>query len=252
VIADERNSHMNENVVPDSIEPLELWRAWFFEPTLGHLVSLHHSGYWLPGVPVEATCAAAPRKEWTVVPWSQGVSLAVAQSHTRILNKRHAQEAAAAMRFRVTVDPPLAELPDGFGYALQDVHHDAPDENCTCGIYAATDIGGIPSPRGGAYVVGKVKLWGKVIPGENGARAQYAYPSLLYANDKEQAKALAAYGVPVERPTSFQVLGDEDPVAAAAARIGSKAGRKHDRLRAAMLVAAVLNLAACFYHAATF
>jgi hypothetical protein len=34
-----------------------------------------------------------------------------------------------------------------------------------------------------AVVIGRVKLWGKVIPGEWGWRAQYAYPSSLLIVD---------------------------------------------------------------------
>jgi hypothetical protein len=54
-------------------------------------------------------------------------------------------------------------------------------------------------------VVGEVHLWGKVIPGEIGFRAQYAYPRRLYVlrrtmdgDKRAMVDALSAYGVPVD------------------------------------------------------
>jgi hypothetical protein len=53
-------------------------------------------------------------------------------------------------------------------------------------------------------VAGEVLLWGKVIRGELGYRAQYGYPKRLCVvlrsaeRKAKAADALAAYGVPVE------------------------------------------------------
>lgn len=85
--------------------------------------------------------------------------------------------------------------------------HRAPDEGCTCGIYAIRDLRHL---RGqllfgfGPTVVGEVLLWGKVIPGRHGYRAERAYPRSLKVFERfaERSPAavelLAAYRVPVE------------------------------------------------------
>jgi hypothetical protein len=71
--------------------------------------------------------------------------------------------------------------------------HEVPELECSCGWYAARDLGVIldldhapgewlaPGPyRSGTFVLGPVKGWGKVIPHELGWRAQYAKPLGFY------------------------------------------------------------------------
>jgi hypothetical protein len=79
--------------------------------------------------------------------------------------------------------------------------HAAPDVLCGCGIHAARDVrearrylvGRDDRPR----VLGRVSLWGLVVEGEKGWRAERGYPERLWAPDDEIAALLAAYGVPV-------------------------------------------------------
>lgn len=89
--------------------------------------------------------------------------------------------------------------------------HPAPHEGCTCGVYAARtleDLRGQPLFGLSRMVVGQVALWGKVIPGQFGFRAQFAYPTRLclfeetLRRDPSVLAGLAAYDVPVE------VVGD--------------------------------------------
>jgi hypothetical protein len=61
--------------------------------------------------------------------------------------------------------------------------HAAPAADCHCGLYAmrtAADLDFRLRNRD-PVVVGCVKLWGKVIPGTHGWRAEYAYPAGLVA-----------------------------------------------------------------------
>lgn len=91
--------------------------------------------------------------------------------------------------------------------------HVAPEENCTCGVYAA-DLEGLrpyldgfePRLRPVQRVLGRVSLWGDVLECERGWRATLGYPQQLYvptvdARDGDAravALGLGEYGVPVE------------------------------------------------------
>lgn len=90
-------------------------------------------------------------------------------------------------------------------------HPEPPVENCTCGTYAAatfnrlfemgyTSSGGLfsGSPED-ILIAGTVNLWGNIIPGTHGWRAQFAYPRkfLIPYSYAFIAKGIAAeYGVP--------------------------------------------------------
>lgn len=79
-------------------------------------------------------------------------------------------------------------------------HHEAPYSTCQCGVWAVKD-GHIDQVRGqyGGGAWGEVYLWGRVLEGSRGYRAQYAYPKHLQCGDEELGKQLRAlYGVPVD------------------------------------------------------
>jgi hypothetical protein len=108
--------------------------------------------------------------------------------------------------------------------------HPAPSEGCTCGLYAARSLEDL---RGqmlfglNRMVVGQVSLWGKVIPGQHGYRAEFAYPERLSViegvvnRDPRALGALSAYGVPVEIAGDRQ--GAFSPVLALARAVRSRA-----------------------------
>jgi hypothetical protein len=66
--------------------------------------------------------------------------------------------------------------------------HPAPDAACECGIYAAASADTLAPYLDSTYpgrpslerVLGRVRLWGKVIECERGWRAERAYPERLY------------------------------------------------------------------------
>jgi hypothetical protein len=100
--------------------------------------------------------------------------------------------------------------------------HVAPEEDCTCGVYAA-DLEGLrpyldgfePLLRPVQRVLGRVSLWGDVLECERGWRGTLGYPEHLYvpaANRRQSAAAdvalaLTAYGVPVDL---LECSGSED------------------------------------------
>jgi hypothetical protein len=91
--------------------------------------------------------------------------------------------------------------------------HEAPQEGCTCGIYAAaldvlkdrlagTTLWGWPR-----LAVGRVSLWGTVVETEKGWRGEFGYPSSLYVivppaasreKSERTATLLECYGVEVQ------------------------------------------------------
>jgi hypothetical protein len=92
---------------------------------------------------------------------------------------------------------------------------DLPSESCACGIYAACDLETLKRLvypfadalfRQRRIAVGEVRLWGRVISGSRGYRAQRAYPKSLYLVSRKQDEPWVrfsevalegAYGVPV-------------------------------------------------------
>jgi hypothetical protein len=54
--------------------------------------------------------------------------------------------------------------------------HSAPFERCHCGIYALLELGAMRQFIAPKIILGEVELWGKVIPGTTGWRAEYARP----------------------------------------------------------------------------
>jgi hypothetical protein len=130
--------------------------------------------------------------------------------------------------------------------------HAAPDEGCRCGIYAAATAAQAAAsvtdparPRDDIvhHVIGRVSLWGTVVECEHGWRAERAYPASLAVPAPlpqaptrhilrrrrqrsrsrpaaEIARALRAYGVPVEL-VACETLGEL--AAALEARAGGAA-----------------------------
>lgn len=89
--------------------------------------------------------------------------------------------------------------------------HDVPDPRCSCGLYAAmtfnrlfdmgyTKSSGLFAAKPGQVTIaGQVSLWGNIIPGEIGWRAQLAYPKkflIPYTKWKIAVELSEVYGVP--------------------------------------------------------
>jgi hypothetical protein len=84
--------------------------------------------------------------------------------------------------------------------------HEAPAEDCSCGVYAVREraaaaryLVGRNDAADVDRVIGLVALWGWVFIADGGWRAARAYPARLLVSDDSVAAALADYGVPVER-----------------------------------------------------
>jgi hypothetical protein len=170
---------MSDYLVPDSVEPVVGWRGWILRDD-----RLHSPGYqtiWPLREPLEAICKLnyinyiSMTSTATVVQPGQAVQFVTTQGSI------------------VYVQPSIQPQPPPS-------IHEAPDQNCNCGIHLAKDIrlaiGNCPFQLLNV-VYGLVYGWGKVIEGEHGYRVQYAYPKELYAAETD-IEALIGYGVPVQ------------------------------------------------------
>lgn len=92
----------------------------------------------------------------------------------------------------------------------------APARTCRCGVYAVMRLKDVPG-RGPNEVIGRVALWGRVVPGDDGWRGEYAYPQAFYVDPDQLARfrpALAPFGVPilstVDLPAPDQTVSPND------------------------------------------
>ena len=184
-------------LVPDGIEPVEAFRCWQWIG--GKLCSIANDVAWTPGeaLKAECTCGGGQTYSWNVV--RGGMSLEDAQAIVSQYRRRammsYGSIAAYSKFYGWCPEPSTVALPPLYGFELVTSTHAAPEENCTCGIYAVSTEALLPS---GAYIRGKVKLWGKIIPGTTGLRAEYGYPSELHVPPTLiDDPGLKAYGVPL-------------------------------------------------------
>lgn len=113
-----------------------------------------------------------------------------------------------------------------------------PFESCGCGIYAARDLETLkqlvypfsdPLFKKRRIAVGEVMLWGRVIEGSRGYRAQRAYPKSIFLVSREEDEAWirfsqvaleGAYGVPVGVLTKNVAVGTNPDVKALYGLVG--------------------------------
>lgn len=168
-------------------------------------------------------------RSWAAVEDDHGIALRSVVFATR-WPPRERLEAVCAHRARSRL---LARL-------LRIDPHEAPDEGCECGIYAACTpdlalryldrhalLGWARSP-----LIGRVALWGRVIECERGWRSTFAYPTQLFLlraglsrrqgrDARALAGQLAVYGVPVDVLEARTTAG---LLAELAARVDALAG----------------------------
>lgn len=252
---------MSDFVIPDMIEPIVAWRTWNAAGNV--LQSLNRGDVWPRQERMVATCPSSePTMQkmagWEAVPHrGEPVWLREEQSHEDLFPGRQhiyngaGQVVGTVMSSSVAVmpapvmhlDPPPDKpsellLPVGwtFRIAMRDImlpplHTEAPAESCSCGIYALKSRAAAVAYGQHTSVLGEVYLWGKVIEGEDGYRAQYAYPKSLTIRhrDHDGDGELGEYGVPVHE--------DQNPLGIVVPR----AIARRDAMSRVMLSALALN-----------
>ena len=58
--------------------------------------------------------------------------------------------------------------------------HKAPKVDCACGIYARKTFDQLETTYRGMTIIGTIKLWGDIVQGKVGYRAEFGYPDKLY------------------------------------------------------------------------
>lgn len=167
------------SVVPDSIEPVVAWRGWRLKGD--ELASCHYGGTWKPGVEHAAECLANEKpKAWQAVSIEEAVESGAPLASEWTKPKHDPDDEDYGATYGVP-RPPRTLLPFDMAYVYREDAHDSPGESCKCGIYAVAD----PAPCASypISVLGRVALWGKVVPGDKGWRAEYAYPLELFVLD---------------------------------------------------------------------
>lgn len=233
-------------LIPDGIEPIEEWRTWNFD---GKLRS-HNGTVWTPGEPLAAACTRSSGYEWEIVPrgWSLHEAAQFATSHnsSQFMYLSFSRPSQPTTFVRV----PTVEPPEGFGYFAKAITHDnAPHADCSCGIYSGKAASDCPA----GTVLGKVKLWGTIVPGDKGSRAQYGYPSEFHVgSDLIDNQALKAFGVPIILSDSPKVA---NPMVSGFSGVTYTGGitfdpprKSKDRLRRLMWFSTAFNLSAAAFN----
>lgn len=172
-------------VVPDKVVAEVGWRTWrLTSDNLLRSCNYRTSEPWEPGEPLAAECFAETKSEqrWMLMGIEEAIELSLPLSREWEAPRRSRDdEVDYATEGPLRPRPPRVELPNELTYAWTTPvpeEHVAPHASCTCGIYAAhrpDQCAGY-----GKYVVGRVSLWGSVVPGDKGWRAELAYPAELF------------------------------------------------------------------------
>lgn len=205
-------------IVPDKITPELGWRVWRVADKTGQLrpVHIHAAPNWQSHRPEVASCYTERPESRAWVPVTIEEALETGEiTHVDWFRRRSMRE---------NIDrPPRTRLPRGMFFVwrtVDDPHH-APEPECTCGLYATKNVEQCADQLMHGTVIGRVNLWGKVIPGEKGYRAEFAYPSELWVVTGEQRYTPRQVGLSLT--FSFQLI---DPYAMSETTYNEKSALK--------------------------
>lgn len=89
------------------------------------------------------------------------------------------------------------------------IKHTAPIKDCDCGIYAIKKLPNEEEliPWDDKSIIGLAYVWGKIIEGDKGYRAQFCKPAALLEDGKKETKVLAQnYSVPLIKDLNFSEI----------------------------------------------
>lgn len=193
----------DEMVVPDSIEPYRGFKALNMEAD-GTLWSPSEQGVqWPVKQKLEATCTRG-LSVWGWVPIEGEPRNLDATIEAAKRSVGAVTSVSSSIRWPSgphRAPKPNNPLPAGWNWSWEPLTHEAPAQDCTCGIYVVKDPGScltyLRSPDG---IIVEVTLWGRTVPAHQGARGQFAYPTKILSPaailDEVRASA-ALYEIPI-------------------------------------------------------
>lgn len=199
---------MPDQVIPDSIEPVRGFKALSVIGDFS-LSSPSQSALWPKRKRMEAQCTSG-LSHWAWVPVEGeprelDATTTLAPLMVRAPNVVAVTAVVSSSAIGMPVIPqtppkPNNPLPPGWSWSWEALTHDAPAEDCSCGIYVADTPEATLSYLHQNGVIAEIALWGKVIPGTSGARGQYAYVTRLLTPVQivdEIRPVSEAYGAPM-------------------------------------------------------
>lgn len=177
----------DEIEIPDSIEPLIKWKALTVSKDGTLLYSPNQNMPWPVKERAEATCKTSWDYGWEPVShlpnipteegYSYGPTFHTTSGSVVMYGSYYGQREPVPSQ-----QMPLVELPDGLNWSWEGKPHQVVSESCGCGIYCVDTPEACLSYCRDKAVICKIAVWGRVVPGTYGARAEYAYPqSIEYA-----------------------------------------------------------------------
>lgn len=211
-------------VAPDKFGVEMGWRAWLLG-TDGLLRSPTYPATWTPDEPFTAECRkpVETKFEWVLMSIEEAIGRELPLHREWEAPRRGREDETDYVNEGTFLPrPPRVELPFDLTYAYTKVEpdpHQAPHKDCTCGVYAAQTPEQCAAH--GKYVVGRVSLWGTVVPGEKGWRAERAYPSEIFVlksplEDRSNAipsltwMSFSMFREPEKKPTADAIAALEE------------------------------------------
>jgi hypothetical protein len=193
-------------VVPDSIEPVYGWKALKITPD-GRLASPQQRNIWPVKKRLEATCSSNRKTfAWTAVygtPKDGPVEVSGTVAGGATFATSAVVSVGTGTSGSMMVSPsekPKTQLPAGMSWSWEEQPHEIASNDCSCGIYVVDNVRAAGTYLSDDCILAEVCLWGRVVPGSEGSRGQYAYPRQLFAPDTlaDVATLVAQlYGVPI-------------------------------------------------------
>ena len=196
-----------EMVVPDTIEPVYGWKALRITKD-GRLASPQQTTIWPVKQRLEATCQSnRVSYAWVAVhgePKPSPVEVSgMVQGGAVFSSATMVTVGGSTGGGTMMVTPsekPKTQLPVGMSWSWEPQPHEIASNDCRCGIYVVNNVRSAGTYLSADCILAEVCLWGRVVPGSEGARGQYAYPRQLFAPDTltDVATMVAKlYGVPI-------------------------------------------------------
>lgn len=202
------------DVIPDGIEPLIKWKAF----TVSKQYDLHSPQkfvIWPARERLEASCDASWDYGWAPVRGMPNLPVGwdEEQEQATTFNTTSGAVSTSVFTFFPMSDIPARpriELPGGMSWSWEAQPHQVVGHTCHCGIYGVDDAEAcLNYCLDNRSVICTVAMWGRIIPADRGARAQYAYPQTIEfaknLSSSELVKLAERYGLTLPNSGPYEI-----------------------------------------------